>query len=227
MFLKTWAHGQTLQQQNLQSYLSCAASFDTLNWDWCWDMVSSLDQTLILFVFDDKYTKTLSVVQTAAKAEQRGGAPCAHNSADCRSFAWTKRHCYDPQKPKWKSLCQNISHISSTCWAVLLFQTDTECDSPRADPHEGDRSAGEENGHEKERLPAPDIWQRTNQRSWQERQEALNRNTHTHTHTHTSDQKPPDEVHMLQTKESWLISFRLAQIYWLKETSLQIHYRTD
>lgn len=45
--------------------------------------------------------------------------------------------------------------------------------SPGADPHEGDGCTGEENRHEEEGLPAPDVWQSTDQRSWQKRQEAL------------------------------------------------------
>lgn len=50
-------------------------------------------------------------------------------------------------------------------------------DSPRADPHEGDGGTGEENRHEEEGLPAPDIRQCPNQRSRQKRQEALRQNT--------------------------------------------------
>lgn len=52
--------------------------------------------------------------------------------------------------------------------------------SPGADPHEGDGGAGEEHRHEEEGLPAPDVRQGADQRSRQERQEALNHKTNIH-----------------------------------------------
>lgn len=55
-----------------------------------------------------------------------------------------------------------MSSLSDMC-----KNTQTHTDSPGADPHEGDGGAGEENRHEEEGLPAPDIRQCTNERSRQ------------------------------------------------------------
>lgn len=59
------------------------------------------------------------------------------------------------------------------CERTLIKKT--EFASPGADPHKGDGGTGEEDRHEEEGLPAPDVRQGTNQRSWEKRQETLNR----------------------------------------------------